>query len=366
MSGAGKTVLLTGATGLIGRQALAPLKARGFAVHALARAVPPGADPDIVWHRADLLAGGGAEAAAVARDVRATHLLHLAWYAEPGRFWTSPENLAWVGASLVLARAFVEAGGRRLAAAGSCAEYDWSRAEPLRETGTPLQPSTLYGACKQALREALAAYAREARFSFAWGRVFLLYGPHEHPARLMPSVIRPLLSGRPASLSHGAQKRDFLHAADVAGAFAALLDSPVEGPVNIGSGEATSVREVAERIADLLGDRALLRFGEKPDAGPAHIQADIARLRDEVGFRPRFGLEEGLRDAILWWRQEGATAAGRAASSSPSTAPPCPSRSSRARCSGTGRAPSPAPIATSPASSRPPTAARCSSTSSPR
>ncbi|HLP43069.1 MAG TPA: NAD(P)-dependent oxidoreductase [Fibrobacteria bacterium] len=314
MSAAEKTVLVTGATGLIGRQALAPLKARGYRVHALARAIPDSADREVTWHAVDLLAGGGVEAAEAARTVKASHLLHLAWYAEPGKFWSSPENLAWVGASLALARAFVEAGGRRLVAAGSCAEYDWSGTVPLNETATPLLPRTLYGAAKHSLRLLLEAYAREARVSLAWGRVFLLYGPHEHPVRLMPSVILPLLSGRDASLSHGTQKRDFLHAADVAGAFAALLDSTVEGPVNVGSGEAVSVREVAERIAAAIGEvggqggpsgQGRLRFGEREDAGPAHIQADVARLRDEVGFRPRFDLEEGLRDAILWWRQEG-------------------------------------------------------------
>ena len=61
-----------------------------------------------------------------------THLLHLAWYAEPGLFWRSPENLRWVEASLRLLRAFAEHGGQRAVMAGSCAEYAWQPRDRLR------------------------------------------------------------------------------------------------------------------------------------------------------------------------------------------------------------------------------------------
>lgn len=294
-----RRVILTGASGLIGRQAIAPLLARGFEVHAVARRAEASRG-NLHWHAVDLL--DEAAATAFAKDVAASHLLHLAWYAEPGKFWSSPENLRWVSASLALARAFAEAGGTDLVAAGSCAEYDWDVAGVCEEEKTPLKPHTLYGAAKHALRQVLAAYALVAPLRMAWGRIFLLYGPQEHPARLVPSVIRPLLAGHEAPCSHGGQIRDFLHAADVAGAFAALLDGPVEGPVNIGSGRPTAIRDLVGIIARQLGREDLVRLGALADNSPPCLVPDIRRLRDEVGFRPAFTLEEGLQDAILWWR----------------------------------------------------------------
>ena len=149
-------------------------------------------------------------------EVEPTHLLHLAWNAEPGRYWTTPENLAWVQASLALYRAFAAGGGRRAVFAGTCAEYDWSRAAVCREDETPLAPATLYGAAKQGLGSTLCAHGAEHGPSTAWGRVFFLYGPREHPQRLVPAVVRGLLARERVAVTHGRQVRDFMHVADVA------------------------------------------------------------------------------------------------------------------------------------------------------
>src|SRR5262249_29881150 len=145
--------------------------------------------------------------------VRPSHLLHLAWVTTPGKYWTSPENRAWIDASLRLLQTFVAHGGRRALLAGTCAEYDWTVGRGY-ECRTPLKPSSLYGACKNALREEVEAFAHKAGLSVAWARVFFLYGPYEHPHRLAPSVIRPLLQAQPATCSLGDQRRDYLHAAD--------------------------------------------------------------------------------------------------------------------------------------------------------
>ncbi|MDQ3998006.1 MAG: NAD-dependent epimerase/dehydratase family protein, partial [Gemmatimonadota bacterium] len=238
-------VLVTGATGFVASRALPLLVDRGFEVHAVSRA-RRAAEVPVAWHTADLLEPGAADALVSA--VRPTHLLHFAWVTTPGEYWTTPENVEWVEASLRLVRAFAAADGTRAVFAGSCAEYDWSYGICVEGT-TPLGPRRLYGVCKNSLREIVDAFGPASGLSTAWGRVFFLYGPGEHPARLVPSVARALLAGVEARCSDGHQIRDFLHVDDVAAAFVRLLESDVRGPVNIASGTGTSVRDVVAQLA---------------------------------------------------------------------------------------------------------------------
>lgn len=290
-------VVLTGASGFIGRETIAPLRALGAEVHALGRHAV--AEDGVTIHAIDLLT---TDPAALLAEIAPTHLLHLAWYAEPGKFWQAPENLDWVAASLRLVRGFAAAGGQRAAIAGSCAEYDWG--EPvLDEAATPLRPATLYGEAKASLYRILLRAAPTLDLSLGWGRVFFPYGPRESGARLVGGTLDALAAGREATFSTGTQERDFLHVEDVAAALVALLASKVSGAVNIGSGEAIAVRALAERLAAFTDGAALLRFGVRPVAPdePPRLVAATARLEQELGFRPRFTLDAGLRDA--WVRR---------------------------------------------------------------
>ncbi len=294
-------VLVTGATGFIGRRALGPLLEAGHEVHAVSTRPPPGGAPvGVIWHQSDLLADPGEIVGSVAPQ----RLLHLAWYAEHGRFWTAPENVAWVEATLTLVRRFAAAGGERAVVAGSCAEYDWDHGGRCVEGSTPLAPAALYGSAKNATREVLEAASEQLGVAVAWGRVFFLYGPGEDERRLVASVTRALLAGERARTTAGAQVRDFLHVDDVAGAFAALLAGEVTGAVNIGSGEGTPVSEMVWQIARATGRRDLLDVGALPDrAGePAAIVADVRRLCEEAGFTPAIGLEQGIDATVRWWR----------------------------------------------------------------
>ncbi len=295
-----KRVLVTGATGFIGRQSLAPLLARGFEVHAVTS--HPLVRPSGNWHQADLLQAP--QVAALLETVRPTHLLHFAWYAKHGEFWTSAENLRWVQASLDLLRQFQRHGGERVVMAGTCAEYDWGHGTCVEAT-TPIVPISLYGTAKQALSLILASFAATTGLSAAWGRIFLVYGPFEHPDRLVAAVCRALLKGEPALCSHGEQVRDLLFATDAADAFAALLDSPVSGTVNVASGQPMALDVVVRAIADLLGRPDLLRFGALATApdDPPRLVADTARLNQELGWYPQTGLTQGLQETIAWWRK---------------------------------------------------------------
>jgi nucleoside-diphosphate-sugar epimerase len=296
-------VLVTGATGLIGRHAPAALAAQGFEVHATARAPAPGAAAGVsAWHARDLFEAGAA--AELIEAVRPSHLLHLAWSTQPGEFFESELNDRWLEASEALLDAFTDAGGERFVGAGSCAEYDWSAPAPFSEAGTPLRPATRYGRAKAALRELAEARAADGGPAVAWGRIFLLHGEHEDPARLVPSIVCALLEGRTAASGPPERRLDLLHAADVAGGLAALTAATVTGAVNVASGDAVGVGELLERLGALTGRSDLLAPGALPGrAGePDALVADVSRLTGEVGWRPSLDLDAGLERSVRWWR----------------------------------------------------------------
>jgi nucleoside-diphosphate-sugar epimerase len=288
--------LVTGGGGFLGRFAVEALHDRGFKVHAAARRAPPGIDAD-AWHTADMLEP--AAPSELIRAARPSHLLHLAWVTEHPGYWTDPVNQDWVEATRRLVQAFADAGGERVVLAGSCAQYDWSGVEPFSETRTPRRPATLYGEAKQEAEDWLA----ETGLSSATGLVFLAYGPFEEPRHLVPSVIRSLLAGEEAQTTAGDQVRDYVHVADCGGALAALVASSVQGAVNVGTGQGARIADVARTVARLVGREDLLRVGAVPGDDRTQVVADTARLREEVGFAPRWTLEDGLRDSVEWWRQ---------------------------------------------------------------
>jgi nucleoside-diphosphate-sugar epimerase len=262
------------------------------------------------WHTANLLEPG--KPASVVDLVRPDALLHLAWYIAPRHWADAPENIEWVTASLELARAFREAGGRRLVGAGSGLEYDWGYGY-CSELRTPCVPHTLYGTSKHALRLLLEAGSARSGTSVAWGRIFFLFGPHEHQDRLIAYVIRSLLQGERARCSHGLQVRDYLFAGDVASALAALVErDDVRGPINIASGQPITLRALVQRVGDLLGRSDLIDFGAIPAAATDAplVVGDVTRLGAELGWSPSGTLDDGLRKTIEWWARRLAQSAG--------------------------------------------------------
>ncbi len=234
---------------------------------------------------------------ALARGARASLAIHMAWYAEPTTYLRSSRNMDSLAMSARLAKALYEHGCGKILGAGTCAEYA-ANDRPQVETD-PIAPRSLYGVCKRAACTAIEALATEEKKEFAWARIFHIHGPGDSRARLIPSIVAQLRRGAVVELTDGTQVRDHLHVSDVGTAIAAIALGEARGVVNVCSGEPVTLRRVVEIVADVVGRPDLLRFGVRArSAGEATFLAgDATRIR-QLGWRPRFSLEEGLRDAV--------------------------------------------------------------------
>jgi nucleoside-diphosphate-sugar epimerase len=293
-------VLLTGAGGFVGRQVSEMLMNRGFEVHAVSRRDRN--DDRLTWHVVDLLDAVALEA--LMAELRPTRMIHLGWYTEPGEYWQSQQNLAWLNASVKLLESFARHGGQRVVMTGTCAEYDWDYGYCV-EDKTPCRARSLYASSKLALHDVATAFARNMDLPLAWARIFFPFGPYEHPERLVPSVIRALLAGGRAACSDGEQIRDFLYVRDAASALVALLDHDFCGDVNIASGRPVPIKSLVNLIADKLNARDRIDFGQRArrDSEPPLILADVSRLNNIVGWMPGYDLEKAVDETIAWWRQ---------------------------------------------------------------
>ena len=154
-----KRILVTGATGCVGRFVLPKLVDRGWDVWAVRSRSDALEIPGVHWRRADLL--DPADVRRVVDDSEPSHLLHLAWYIAPGKWAEAAENFSWVRASLGLLSTFKQSGGRRAVFAGSCLEYDWNYGF-CSEDRTPLNPHTTRPCPTCALIRAVASSTNDA------------------------------------------------------------------------------------------------------------------------------------------------------------------------------------------------------------
>jgi nucleoside-diphosphate-sugar epimerase len=260
-------VLLTGASGFLGRSVVELLSRQGIDTVIAGRRHPHGVLASNFF-QVDLL--GSVDFDELVKSSKSTHLLHLAWYAEHGKYWTSPLNLRWIDATVRLTEAFCLAGGQQVVLAGTCAEYDWSYGY-CSEANTPLNPATLYGIAKDVTRRLVTAVCTEHQVPCAWGRIFLPYGPGEDSRRLIPALTDVFDGKRTPFWVNTTAFRDFLHVEDVAHGFLTLLQGEAVGAFNICSGQPVQIEEVVKLLAQsrnadpqLVLDPSTERPGEPP------------------------------------------------------------------------------------------------------
>jgi nucleoside-diphosphate-sugar epimerase len=256
--------LVTGGTGFVGRHVVSELQRRGIPIRAVIRSgtaskLPGRSEYESIIETPDLFAESHQwwQQACTGVDT----IIHLAWYAEPGSYLTSPLNLSCLRGTLALAEGAIPANINRFVGVGTCAEYDVTQC--LLSTATKIDPSTPYAATKAAAFIALSKILPAASISFAWCRLFYLFGEGEDPRRLVPYVRAQIAMGKPIELTKGDQIRDYLDITEAARQIVAIAFSTHTGPANICSGKPVTVRQLVESIADETGNRSLLRFGAR-------------------------------------------------------------------------------------------------------
>lgn len=261
-----RLVLLTGATGFVGRQVYKSLLNLGVKVRVVVRD----------GKAAEIASSEYLESIVVTKDLFSENdiwwaqvcngvdiVIHMAWYVEPGKYLDSPKSLDCLMGTLTLAKGAAQAKVRRFIGIGTCFEYDLTDGH--LSIDTPLKPSTPYAAAKAAAYIALSKWLPTQEIEFVWCRLFYLYGEGEDSRRLVPYLRTMLESGRPAELTSGKQIRDFLDVREAGKMISQAAFSQAQGPVNICSGVPITVRTLAEKVADEYGRRDLLLFGVRRD-----------------------------------------------------------------------------------------------------
>ncbi|WP_201399879.1 NAD(P)-dependent oxidoreductase [Kaistia sp. 32K] len=306
-------ILITGGAGFIGSHLVDTCLAAGHVVHVPVR---PGSDDHRLRHASGRLVRHDFDLVdedALRRfmaDAQPELIFHLA--ARPRR----PEDpdfddardvvredlLGLIG--LIAAAASVPRPAKKLVRTGSLAEYGAAPSpydEAVREA-----PLTAYAAGLVAATHFCAALGRRLTFPIVTARLALTYGPAQSTEYLLPLLIQRCLAGERIFVRHPTDRRDLVHVDDVVDALLRLgaAPRPEAAIVNIASGVAPSMREVAERVIELTGaDPDSITYGdERASSGAADFRGTTALAARWLGWRARTPFSEGLARTVDWYR----------------------------------------------------------------
>jgi UDP-glucose 4-epimerase len=219
-----------------------------------------------------------------------------------------------VDGTFTVLEAAAAAGVRKVVASSSASVYGLAEVFPTPETHHPYHNDTFYGAAKAFNEGMLRSFQAMHGLDYVALRYFNVYGPRMDVHGLYTEVLirwmERIAAGQPPLiLGDGLQTMDFVHVADIARANVLAAQAPVTDEVfNIATGTETSLRQLAEALLRAMGSTLSPEFGP-PRAvnGVTRRLADISAARDRLGWTPRIGLDEGLRDLVVWWEGERAT-----------------------------------------------------------
>lgn len=318
--------LLTGASGFVGSHVLERILQAGE--HTVAIVLRPGRTAPRIQHRlasVEVIAGDLARPESLAESVRRFApevVVHAAWAMPNTKNRNSTEHVEHVSHTVALVRLAQAAGAKHFVGLGSQAEY--GAAADQADEAQPAQPTTLYGTAKLCAGLLTGKLCAALDLRFAWLRLFAAYGPGEDSTWLIPSMCHALLAGERPAATRGEQVWDYLYVEDAAEAVYQVAVQPdATGIFNLGSGRESTVREVIERVRDLIDPQAAIGFGERPYPPDQvmHMVARIDRLQRATGWRPQTDLQTGLRRTVEWFRRAGSGPAPTSAPTAPTSAP---------------------------------------------
>lgn len=200
-----------------------------------------------------------------------------------------------------LLQAAKDVGVTKVVMASSAAVYP-IQDEACREDG-PTGPTDIYGATKVALEALGQSFAAETGIPVTSARFFNVYGPGETNPHVIPDILAQLGGDGPVKLGNMTPKRDYVHVSDIADGLVALLgsDHAEHRAYNIGTGSEHSVSELIEVLSGAVGRdiEVVSEPGRKRRLDRQHLLSDISRMREEIGWEPRYTLQDGLRELVL-------------------------------------------------------------------
>ena len=275
-------ILLTGATGFVGRHILSELLKINADITLVVRdelKLEPSLPVNRIIRTDDAFAQSKSWWVEALQGIDL--VIHAAWFAEHGLYLESPIQLDCLKGTITLAQACVDASVRRFVGIGTCFEYDTDAG--YLSVNTPLRPETSYASAKAATYMALNQFLPKTGVEFLWCRLFYLYGEGEDPRRLVPYIHQQLQRREFADLTDGLQIRDYMNVRDAAVSIVAAACGKFTGPLNVCSGKGITIRELAEQIAHTYESPELLRFGAR--SRNIHDPKTIVGISHQTSFR---------------------------------------------------------------------------------
>lgn len=208
-----------------------------------------------------------------------------------------------ISSSLKAADCAARFGCKAFVGAGSQAEYGLMNQAV--DEDSPVNPNTIYGITKLAAGKLVMELCRQHGIRCNWVRVFSVYGPYENEYILSSYLIRTLLKGEEPILTPCEQVWDYLYCKDAVRAFFLVAEkAPSTCVYCLGSGKPRQLSEYAELIRDEINKDIPLGIGKKeysPDQ-IMHLEANIDRIKTDVGFTPEYSFKDGIIETIDWYK----------------------------------------------------------------
>ena len=304
-------VLVTGGAGFIGSHVVDGLIAAGHQVWIVdnqSTGSRRNVNPAATFYEADIRSPELAEIFDAARPEIVDH--HAA-HAEVRESVDDPVYDADVNVlgSINLFQQCVRTGVRKVIFISSGgAVYGEPQALPCAEDH-PIRPLSPYGASKAAVELYLFLYKQTYGLDYTVLRYANVYGPRQdmlaEEGRVMAIFSQLMLAGRQPTINgDGEQQRDFLHVADAVAANLLALERGSGQAYNLGVGRPTSVNQIFGLLKGLTGFAGEAAYGPAKPGEVYRIYLDSSKAGRELGWEPRVGLEEGLRDTVRYFREQ--------------------------------------------------------------